>query len=105
MRLRSIIKQLILWWETSVSETPINDTSVNETPLQEQIRLTKKALRRYYGQIDYMNRQWSGLCCPACQWGAPYDDMLDKIDRVEAWLKILEEKEVKQSNIKGAQTE
>lgn len=66
------------------------------SPLRIEIDRTEAALHRYYSKLKEYDRIWSsdgGLdthCCHMCAFGQPYEDLLDKIERVEIRLKQLQ---------------
>jgi hypothetical protein len=60
-----------------------------------EIQKTEMALMRHRRKVDDMDRYWAernGVCCPNCMFGSEYTEAIDKIERTEAWLKILKGK-------------
>ena len=68
--------------------------------LTDKIRLLKKAIGRKEKGLDSMTKEWEdsgGICCPGCMFGSQWQEVVDKLERQDAWLKILLEKRAKQS--------
>lgn len=59
-----------------------------------EVERVEAALRRYNAALQKMDDEWyaGGICCPSCMHGAPYTTLVEKIERVEAWLVILKKK-------------
>ncbi len=61
-----------------------------------EISRVKKALFRHRKALDQMWREWatnSGICCPNCWSYGAYDELADKITRVERELTRLTKKD------------
>ena len=61
---------------------------------QDQILLLRRAIARNERRRMELAFEWrreSGLCCLSC-WSSEYRWLIDKTDRQEAWLAILEAK-------------
>lgn len=58
-----------------------------------EIELVRAALARHQRRVGDMDRAWreaQAPCCPSCAFGSAYTDATQKVERVEAWLKLLE---------------
>jgi hypothetical protein len=58
-----------------------------------EIDLVRAALVRHRKRIDDMDEAWreaQAPCCPGCMFGPQYTEATRKVERVEAWLAILE---------------
>lgn len=58
-----------------------------------EVALVRAALRRHRQHVEDMEAAWraSGApCCPSCAYGSTYTEAVSKVERVEAWLHILE---------------
>lgn len=77
-------------WDFSKATHP-RDTSKRML----EIKRVEAALARHNARRDKMSDDWyrehgpGRSCCPTCYYGAPYADLVAKIERVERWLEIL----------------
>ena len=58
-----------------------------------EVELVRAALVRHLKVISDMDEAWresGGPCCPWCMFGPRYTEATRNVERVEAWLKILE---------------
>lgn len=63
-----------------------------------EIEYVEAALSRYQSQIDDIKKKFydnGGGCCPGCYSGGEFDRLVDKVERVEKWLKILKKRKGK----------
>lgn len=63
-----------------------------------EIELVRAALVRHQKRVDDMVDAWRDAqapCCPGCMFGSQYYEATQKVERVEAWLKILESRKAR----------
>lgn len=63
-----------------------------------EIELVRAALVRHRMRVEDMDAAWrfarsSGACCPSCMFGSAYAEATRKVERTEAWLRVLERKQ------------
>jgi len=66
-------------------------------PLDEQIWLCKRAMRRTEKEIEEMDdyAYHNDECCSECAFGLGYIETVYKVERQRAWIEVLEERKRK----------